>query len=200
MNKRCTKCGAVKSREAFSKDNRNADGLRSQCKDCVRLHRAENVEAIRERNRAYRAANIEVIKEQRRLYREANAESIREQRRAYRDANVEAIRERGREDYASNIDQYTERSRQWRATDPRRCSAHSAIAQAIRTGKLVRPSACESCGDSRYRIEAHHDDYGRPLAVRWLCAPCHQRHHAELRRLGVDPDTAESHALGGGDE
>ena len=185
MSKRCAKCGDVKPREAFNKDSRSSDGVRSQCKDCVRLYRAANVEAIRERNRAYQAANVE---------------SIREQRKAYRTANIECVRERGREHYADNIDQYMERSRQWRATDPRRCAAHSAVAQAIRTGKMVRLSACESCGDSRYRIEAHHDDYARPLAVRWLCASCHQRHHAELRRSGLDPDTSESHALGGGDE
>ena len=28
-------------------------------------------------------------------------------------------------------------------------------------------------------IDAHHEDYGRPLAVRWLCPA----HHAEIHRV-----------------
>lgn len=35
---------------------------------------------------------------------------------------------------------------------------------------------CEGCG--AVRAVAHHDDYVRPLDVRWLCPRCHRRHHA----------------------
>jgi hypothetical protein len=42
-----------------------------------------------------------------------------------------------------------------------------------RRGKLI-PKPCEVCGDPK--VEKHHDDYTKPLEVRWLC----KRHHAQL--------------------
>lgn len=44
-----------------------------------------------------------------------------------------------------------------------------------RKGKLV-PRPCESCGASQ--VQKHHDDYSRPLDVRWLCKSCHCDLHA----------------------
>ena len=35
---------------------------------------------------------------------------------------------------------------------------------------------CEVCGNAK--AQAHHDDYGKPLDVRWLCTT----HHAEWHR------------------
>ena len=47
----------------------------------------------------------------------------------------------------------------------------------VKTGRIVR-KPCEVCGNER--SQAHHEDYAKPLEVRWLC----QKHHqAEHRRL-----------------
>lgn len=62
----------------------------------------------------------------------------------------------------------------WRAADLRRSRCHSAVARAMRVGRLVR-MPCESC-DSENSV-AHHDDYDKPLVVRWLCQACHIAHH-----------------------
>jgi len=29
-------------------------------------------------------------------------------------------------------------------------------------------------------LEAHHDDYSKPLDIQWMCTSCHKRHHAKL--------------------
>jgi hypothetical protein len=50
-------------------------------------------------------------------------------------------------------------------------------AAAISRGELVR-QPCEFCASNRH-VEAHHDDYARPLAIRWLCVSCHAAHHRE---------------------
>ena len=58
--------------------------------------------------------------------------------------------------------------------------------QAINRGELVEKDECERCGIKRYRLLIHHDDYSDPLNVRWLCAPCHQFVHMEMRTLAVE--------------
>ena len=57
--------------------------------------------------------------------------------------------------------------------DPTKARAVSAVTNAVRSGKLVR-QPCETCGATP--SEGHHDDYSKPLSVRWLCF----RHHREL--------------------
>ena len=54
----------------------------------------------------------------------------------------------------------------WRAAHPERHNAHNAVAYALSTGKLERPERCDQCGEP-CRPHAHHDDYSRPLDVRW---------------------------------
>jgi hypothetical protein len=51
--------------------------------------------------------------------------------------------------------------------------AHGAVANALRKGHL-KYEPCEVCGAA---AEAHHDDYSRPLDVRWLCRKHHRQWH-----------------------
>ena len=55
-------------------------------------------------------------------------------------------------------------------------SAHEKIKQEVKSGKLVKGS-CEICGWEK--TIAHHDDYSKPLVVRWLCNSCHQMWHRQ---------------------
>ncbi len=58
--------------------------------------------------------------------------------------------------------------------------ARAEVQKAVADGRLVRPSLCEKCGKPPKRgrqILAHHDDYNKPLDVRWLCDKCHGKVH-----------------------
>ena len=58
--------------------------------------------------------------------------------------------------------------------------AHRVVSHAIRAGRIVRRSRCSMCGVPNRRrklIAHHHSGYHRPLAVIWLCGPCHYRVH-----------------------
>jgi len=49
---------------------------------------------------------------------------------------------------------------------------------AVRKGRLVQ-EPCEVCGEMK--VEGHHDDYAKPLEVRWLCRYHHDEHHKNLK-------------------
>lgn len=57
---------------------------------------------------------------------------------------------------------------------PERIAARAAVASAIRAGKLVR-GPCEKC--QKAKSHAHHDDYAKPLEVRWFCRKHHRKLH-----------------------
>lgn len=68
--------------------------------------------------------------------------------------------------------------KRWNERNVEKRQAHKLVENAIARGDLV-PMPCELCGAS---AQAHHDDYSRPLDVRWLCQPHHAEHHRKMRR------------------
>ena len=68
------------------------------------------------------------------------------------------------------------KTKEYREKYPNKYKATSMINSAIKTGKLFKES-CSECG-SDDMVHAHHDDYLKPLNIRWLCAA----HHAQWHR------------------
>ena len=60
--------------------------------------------------------------------------------------------------------------------DKKKKYATTIVSRAIKSGVLVRAKFCSECGESGI-IHGHHDDYSKPLEVRWLCTRCHGRSH-----------------------
>jgi len=80
--------------------------------------------------------------------------------------------------------------KQWAARNAHKKKAHTAVSNAIRAGKIY-PQPCCICGE--YLAEAHHDDYSKPLDVRWLCKKHHMEVHVEInkmRRLELQKENA----------
>ena len=68
----------------------------------------------------------------------------------------------------------------WHGPKQKNGQARLKLNVAVLRGQLVKPKTCEGCGvrfPSR-KLHGHHDDYRRPLVVRWLCDGCHRRHHS----------------------
>lgn len=63
------------------------------------------------------------------------------------------------------------------ARDKVKISARYAIRGRVFTGTLVR-QPCEVCGQPN--AHAHHDDYNKPLDVKWLCPKHHKELHATI--------------------
>lgn len=134
MEKKCFRCGEVKSLSEFYRHPRMADGHVNKCKDCNKMDVAKN-----------RRKKID-------YYREYD-------------------RKRGSR-------QTSERLKKYRAENPGKYKAQNAVNNALRDGRMAKPSGCEQCG-SDFALHGHHDDYSKPLEVRWLCAACHHQWHAE---------------------
>jgi len=50
--------------------------------------------------------------------------------------------------------------------------ARSKVQYFVKTGKLIPSPICEQCGKEG-KTRAHHNDYDKPLEIKWLCGTCH---------------------------
>ena len=57
---------------------------------------------------------------------------------------------------------------------PEKRKAYDAFKYAVIQGKVVKQPC--SCGDAK--VEAHHEDYSKPLDVVWMCRQCHINLHS----------------------
>lgn len=151
IEKTCSKCSATKSASEFPTDKKAKDGLGSWCRECQNTQQRERRRVVR-RDTELGPAN-------------------RAKNRARRKGKV----------YPSDLN----RTRIYRSKEAR--IAQHCLARAVKIGKVTRPTQCENCGDSptptkgRSLIQGHHDDYSKPLDVRWLCTLCHAEVHREDR-------------------
>ena len=156
--KRCPQCDQHLPAEAFSLDRNRPHRLTVWCRSCASRKAAE----YRARRRATDPQYVERIRSGCRQWREQNREKMR--------AAVVDWQRRNREYFRQYRSQAEER---WKE------EARAAVREAMRSGALVKPDACSSCGrvaSGRY-LQAHHHDYSRPLEVRWLCSMCHSAEH-----------------------
>ncbi len=66
-----------------------------------------------------------------------------------------------------------------RVLSPEKIAARQAVKIALASGRLKR-QPCEVCGATK--SQSHHDDYSKPIEVRWLCVKCHTAHHKRKSR------------------
>ena len=67
-------------------------------------------------------------------------------------------------------------TREYRQQNPIKYAAHILVNNKVRSGDILKANCCECCGENK-KLHGHHDDYAKPLEVRWLCATCHGEWH-----------------------
>ena len=80
-------------------------------------------------------------------------------------------------DRARGSRQTAEDTAKYRKNNPVKYAAHLLVNNHLRDGKLHKQEFCEGCGCGP--TQGHHDDYAKPLEVRWLCSLCHHKWHIE---------------------
>lgn len=78
--------------------------------------------------------------------------------------------------------------REWRKTHPltpeqRHKDACRSYAGVYKRRGHLSPEPCQNCGNPE--VEMHHPDYDVPLAVIWLCRPCHLARHVTRETVGL---------------
>lgn len=154
--KSCIKCEVSKPLDAFYRHSAMADGHLNKCKECARA----DVKANRDANREYY------------LHYDRNRPNKAERCKA---TNAYQKTDAGKAVKKKSLQTYRDKY-------PGKYKAKNMVGNAIRDGKIVRPSMCQEC-----KVEctphAHHCDYSKPLDVMWLCEPCHQEWHRNNKAI-----------------
>jgi len=148
--KTCKRCGNEKSVELFPKRHKRPGVYQNICKKCKNdkdvLRQRSNLQA--KRDRSYRT---------------------------YDPIKKKAQYERLMSDPAQR-QKAIDRSRSYRLRNRLKAKAHEQAQYAVKMGRLVKPDACQECGQ-KSNVDGHHKDYSKPLEVIWLCRPCHRKQH-----------------------
>ncbi len=152
--KRCYACKQFLSRDRFSKNASKKDGLSDSCKPCAyELQKKIKLDPERWAARMLRQLN----------WQKKNPEKKCEQIKKWQ---------------RKNRDKVNEHAARGRQKHPEKHAAREITRAAIKRGQIIK-LPCEKCGHDK--AQAHHDDYSKPLEVRWLCQKHHTEHHNRLR-------------------
>ena len=96
--------------------------------------------------------------------------------RESRERNPQTYKRKDQSYYARNREQIIRKRLEHYRRNRKKYLAYQKVKTALYKG-IIERQPCEECNDPKSM--AHHDDYNKPLEVRWLCSTHHQRWHAE---------------------
>ena len=195
--KHCNTCLEEKELSEFSPKKNGYLGRNSDCKKCCAIkakqYRKKNHEKVLILKRAYAEKNRDKINEQNRNRRKDPI--IREKCRLYAKKRYEKNPFYTKEVYQRNPEYRKKRniaSKEWKLKNkhsalanninqkiryPEKVRARNILRCAVYSKRICKPNICENCMKEFNRIEGHHDDYSKPLEVKWLCVTCHKELH-----------------------
>lgn len=167
--KRCSACKIEKPVTEFNVCKAAKNGLHSRCKSCVKVH-----------NQAYHQAHKAELNEQQK-WRRSGPEAREARKKVRRRKHERQIKE----DAADCAERYEERKaarkiankKQYdkrRLIKVKKSAAFQAVNQAVKSGKLIRPTICPVCAAETF-IVAYQEDYNEPFEIEWLCIGCYRK-------------------------
>lgn len=151
-------------------------------KEYQREYREKTKVKRKEYDRKYCIKNKEKKKEQKRLYYQKHKEKIKKRSKRQREQNREYFKEynkKYRQDNKKDLGKYTKKAvKEYREKYPERYFAMGEVSHALKK-RTIKKGKCflkdNTCGGT---IDAHHQDYSKPLGVVWLCRSHHKRLHS----------------------
>lgn len=135
-------------------------------------------ERRREIERRYwsKPENKERKRQKDKRYYERHKEEILKKTKEYQENHPEQRKETLKRYYLNHKDSESARQKEYIENNREKYLAHIAVQEAVSRGELCKHT-CSSCGSEK--AEAHHDDYSKPLEVKWLCHKCHMMWHSQ---------------------
>lgn len=159
---------------------KHRDEVLARSKKRYEEHKDEIKDYKKQHHLKYYAKNREKILEYGRKWHWENRDRVLNRKAQYRDDNKEKIKELNKEYRKNHTEQAREYQRKNRATKVG--YSHNKVWQGIKKGEITK-QPCESCGADI--AEAHHDDYNKPLEIRWLCKRCHAIWHKNNKPIYI---------------
>lgn len=175
MLKVCYTCKAEKDLNDFHKNH-------CWCKECNKIYCRKKYDPEKEKIRkkiAYEK-NPESIKEKRRIKQKKYAEKNKEKHLEYHRLYQRERRSLGLEKIADK-EKLNQAVKKWKKLHPQKNLAHVQTMYVLRNGLLLKPLMCEKCM-KKSKLEAHHEDYTKPLEIIWCCKSCHGLLDRERRK------------------
>ena len=155
-----------------------------QRKERRRKYYQLNKEKMRQQDKAKRQRNHAAYLASAQAWRDANREKIRMQNREWRRRNPEKVKLILERNKQNNLAYKHKKFAMRTVIDRLIANAQDKLQQAVKDGILIRPDKCEKC-QLLCKPYGHHDDYLKPLEVRWLCISCHKIFHNEQSRIDM---------------
>jgi hypothetical protein len=147
MKRICYTCKEEKDLQVFSKEKRTKTGYSYLCKECD--------------------------KERAKKYKEKNIDKWKDSKKRYLDKKVEEDPDFFKKRYIRFKEKILKGYERYIPTHRKEINARNLINLHIRRGKLMKPNHCSNCLGISKKIEAHHEDYNKPLEIIWVCSKCH---------------------------
>ena len=169
QTKECRTCGIEKPLTDFYKEPNCPLGVKAHCKDCLNDKKFERLgrERIFRKKRGNEYERECIICGVTKPLDAFSSNSECYMGKEYRCKDCEASRRRK----YYKTDQYKKTRKKYiQRQDPNIQYSHTVVNNALKSGKLIKPTTCQV--NSKYckgRIEGHHDDYSKPLDVEWFC-------------------------------
>lgn len=158
----CSKCAEEKEYSEYHIAKCCKDGYRPECKTCRKKIENEygSREDVRKRKKAYSKV------------RRDKAREIFTNSDEYKQHKIE----KAKKSKALRLARQIRGSKKHSLKNPEKYHARKTLMNRVYSGKVLRPDKCSQCGSGK-KIEAHHEDYDKPLDVEWLCRECHLKLH-----------------------
>ena len=139
-------------------------------------YREANKDLINERQRESYATDENrraTVKRCRENYYNNNKEHALMKMKEYYENNKEQILEYVKKWQFENKDKVYKSNKKWQENNKERRYAHIKFNNYLKKFPDIKPDNCSLCGNTEIKLEAHHNNYSKPLEVVWMCRSCH---------------------------